>query len=515
MKKTAAVLAALLLCILAAACRSTDDVPGANAGSSDPAPEAGENRPAGAENWPLIRMEVCSYSGDETLEPEVENTLNRYLASIDAGVQADLVPIAITDRPTSLALMLSGTENRIDLYNWRWYSTVRGLVESNQCISLEKYRSIYPELWELFPEAVYDTCKVNGEQYSLPSADSFGTFQVYALRKDIADELGISSLDRKKISMDDLERYLLSAEELHPELCYQGSMWLEPLQNIDTFGDSHALGVLPDRGTSGTRVINYYGSGAFEEYCRMCHDFAEKGLFRDDPLNNSLTGAPMVNEGLCGGFLFEAYSCDYANSLMEAQCPGIPMVIFQITSPGCDNACVYGGWQISALCRNPDAAMKLLYLSYTDETVARLLAMGIEGRTYEVDENGCAWYPEGTDASNCGWNMSAPWFYPNECLCLPFETENAAYYTGMKDFWQNPEVQYSRALGFVFDTKPVFEEYAACSAIIDEYRPALMCGQVDVDAYLLRMNEELQNNGIDRIISEMQRQLDSFLASKS
>ena len=469
---------------------------------------------ADAYGWPVIRMEVCSFTDAAEKEELVENALNEYLISINAGVQADLLPIPIGNRSTQLTLMLSDKTNPIDLYAWRWYSTVTELVDNDQCISLEKYREIYPELWELFPEAVYDTCKVNGEQYSIPGADSFGNFQVYAMRKDLADEVGLGDRHGTRITLDDLEPYLEKAEELHPELCWLGDMWVKPVQGIDDLGDNHALGVLMNRGYNNTTVVNYYASEEFHAYCNRCKKYADMGFVRDDPLNNSLTGAAMINDGICGGFMFEGYSCDYANSLMKAQCPNYPMVVFQLTEAGCDNSCVFNGWQISSICEHPDEAMKLLYLAYTDVTVGRLLAMGIEGVTYKVDENGCAWYADGVTAENCGWNMSAPWFYPNECLCLPFETDYATYYTGMVEFWHDPEVRYSEATGFVFDNKAVFSEVKACSATVDEYRAALMAGQVDVDEYLGRFNEELRENGIDSIVAEMQKQLDAFTTSK-
>ena len=53
---------------------------------------------------------------------------------------------------------------------------------------------------------------------------------------------------------------------------------------------------------------------------------------------------------------------------------------------------------VSTVCKNPDAAMKILYLMATDEVVARYMILGIEGHNYSVDENGIARFPEGVDA---------------------------------------------------------------------------------------------------------------------
>ena len=150
--------------------------------------------------WPVVKMEVVSSTGEEAKEQEIEDALNEYLVSIDAGVQADLVPLAFGDRATQLTLLLTDSENGIDLFCWRFYSSVTDMVNNDQVIALDDYRDQYPELWEMFPESVYKTCQVNGKQYSMPAADSFGNFQVYTMRKDIAEEIGVMDLVGKKIT---------------------------------------------------------------------------------------------------------------------------------------------------------------------------------------------------------------------------------------------------------------------------------------------------------------------------
>ena len=36
--------------------------------------------------WPVVKMEVVSSTGEEAKEQEIEDALNKYLVSIDAGV---------------------------------------------------------------------------------------------------------------------------------------------------------------------------------------------------------------------------------------------------------------------------------------------------------------------------------------------------------------------------------------------------------------------------------------------
>ena len=520
-KLTAAILAAVMSIALIA-CGSAD--PGstgtqapsesAEAAPAEAAPAEASAEESNPADWPVIKVEILSFTDAQEKEPEIEQALNEYLVSIDAGVQADLLPIAIGDRATTLTLMLADPDNPIDLFGWRFYSTVPDMVHNDQIISLEKYRDVYPDLWDLFPEDVYRTCQVNGEQYSIPGADSFGNFQVYAMRKDVAEEIGVADKASTRITLEELNDILLKAEEAHPELCWHGDTAVLPLQGIDNFGETAWLGVLLNRGVDSHEIINYYASPEFRAYCEQCKWWKDNGMIVDDPLNNTYAGYTLMNDGVGGGYLFEAYNCEYALSLMKAQIQ-YETIVFQLTDFAGNNSCVYNGWNISSVCRNPDAAMKLLYLMYTDPQVCRYFTLGIEGLTYKVDENGCAWYADGKDVNNVGWNLSAPWFYPNECLSLPFETDYAGYFSDMAALWSDDSLKYSEAMGFVFDKTPVFDQYSACAAIVDEYRTALLMGQVDIDDYLARFNDELSANGIDEIVAEMQKQFDEFEASKN
>ena len=154
--------------------------------------------------------------------------------------------------------------------------------------------------------------------------------------------------------------------------------------------------------------------------------------------------------------------------------------------------------------------MKMLYLMSTDEKVARYFILGIEGVHYNVDEKGIARRPEGVTQNNSTWNQDCPWFYPNQCLSIPLETEMTTYYTDMLDAPNH--AKFSQAMGFVFDSAPVYDQMAACTTVVAEYRDALLYGLVDVDTYLEKFNEELKAAGIDEIIAEEQKQFDAWLA---
>ena len=460
------------------------------------------------EDWPVISVQVTALSPmpDEQL---VEDAINEYLCSINAGIQVDAIQIAFGDLATQMTLMLSDSQKPLDLFCWRAYSTVDGCVKNEQCIPLDKYLDIYPELWEMNPEKVLKTQQINGVQYAVPAVDSYATFETYMLRKDVAEDLGIADREGERITLEEMTQIMKDAKAKHPEYAYMINTNNELAIDIDSFGNSDWLGVLMNRGIGNTQVVNLYETQEWRDYCYLMKEWKDEGLMMDDPLNNELTFT-QYNNGVAAGCFMGGYSIDYIRAL-NASSP-YEAVYFPLTDLTGVSASVLGGWMVSSVCKNPDAAMKLLYLMATDEKLARLFILGVEGHNYVVDENGIARYPEGIDATNQTWMSNAPWFYPNQCLSIPLETDMTTYYTDMLDAPNH--AQFSDAMGFVFDSSPVYDQMAACSTVVAEYRDALLYGLVDVDTYLEKFNSELKDAGIDEIIAEEQRQLDAWLAAQ-
>lgn len=171
------------------------------------------------DDWPVVTVQTpaINMSPDEEM---IEEALNEYLVSIDAGVKIDMTQITLGDMSTTLTLMLSDNKEPLDVFCWRFYSTVDGCVKNEQCIPLDDYMEVYPDLWESYPDKVLQTQQIDGVQYAVPSVDSYGTYEVYALREDIAEELGIADRDGERITMDEMEQIMMDAKALHPEYAY-------------------------------------------------------------------------------------------------------------------------------------------------------------------------------------------------------------------------------------------------------------------------------------------------------
>ena len=73
----------------------------------------------------------------------------------------------------------------------------------------------------------------------------------------------------------------------------------------------------------------------------------------------------------------------------------------------------------------------------------------------------------------------------------------------------------SAHLGFVFDPTNVANEIAACNNVLSQYNSMLKYpGFKNPDAFLEEFRTNLKKNGIDKIVAEVQTQLDAWHAAQ-
>jgi putative aldouronate transport system substrate-binding protein len=162
---------------------------------------------------------------------------------------------------------------------------------------------------------------------------------------------------------------------------------------------------------------------------------------------------------------------------------------------------------ISRTSAHPDKAVQFLNLVNTDKYLYNLITQGIEGKHYtKIDANFIRPIP------NSGYAPNADWMYGNQFLAYFKEGQNISDWDDTMTM--NRSAKPSPALGFAFDSVPVQTELASVSAVVKEYELSLSTGTVDPARVLPEFLDKLKGAGSERIIAEVQRQLDAWKAGK-
>ena len=344
---------------------------------------------------------------------------------------------------------------------------------------------------------------LNDEIYGIPSCTSDSKCMGFVFRRDIAEALGIDWRSIK--TLDQLHEMLLSVKEHYPDMniIVPHGGRIIPRMIQDRLGNN--IGVLVDKRKDSSVVENFYKSEYFYNLCLQMREWNQQGLFMEKAYMGKEDRQSYLAQGDSFGSFLNLSEISIFNIARYVQ---YPMAAVQLAPRIADSDSCNMIWCISRDSKNPELAMKVLNLMYTDVEISRLLAYGQEGIDYEFAGAGYVKPADNPDYSPAEQWTSKVWSWP-----VGVEIEQWQEEDGLLDhvvFWDEP-VKDSPALGFLFDVSAVRVEVDACQYIIDKYENALLCGELWPKNGIESFNQELESAGIDRVIAEKQRQLDAFM----
>lgn len=391
-----------------------------------------------------------------------------------------------------------------------WYISLPHLLPTITVITLLSIGKIMNADFGMF----YSIVQENSVLY--PTMDVIDTYVTY--REDLREKY---DLPEKMETIEDIENYLevvTANEDILPINNIIGSvMWdnaMSTKYSLDSqFGSSNfdITYVLTDETVT---VVPLEQTDAFMEASQIRRRWYEKGWIPSNAMNDTET-INGIDEG--------KYACTIRWT-EDAYKP--------LTGPGekgaCmlypDSVCAQNNSLSNVIGFNKNAAnleramMFLEWMNASQENYDSVL-YGIEGTTYvlEEDENGnqSVMYPEGENAQNGYLDWSGRWaFWRDQWRRPGFELSQELIEKNREDLDYENNIKSPMA-GFTFDTDPVKEELANRQAVMDEYGKMLQYGlQEDVEAAVADYIDRMEVAGTDKIVEELQRQVDEFLAAK-
>ena len=164
------------------------------------------------------------------------------------------------------------------------------------------------------------------------------------------------------------------------------------------------------------------------------------------------------------------------------------------------------GFGISVYSQNQETAMKFLNAWYTDNELAVILTEGLEGIHWDFDDDGLIVVNPDRQYNTWRFGMG------NIFVLTPRNTDGADYFTGFNAY--NQAGIPTALLGFVFNSEPVAAEMAALTGVVEEFRPTITVGALDLETAVPAYLAALQANGIDRVLEELNNQVQEFLANR-
>ena len=367
----------------------------------------------------------------------------------------------------------------------------------------------------------WDETTISGQTIAVPSNQASPMGKIVAIRQDLADKYGISSLD----NWDDYMNYAKTiAEKETPEsgiyaLAASGDnneLWDVYRQQEDTFlaldSDYFDLiynykeGSLPE--ASDIKLV--YETDLFKSYANDMKELADAGAWSRSALTNTVTDDDAFGN-LQGASI--AWNTSVFTYIEQAeQTEGVVGAAYDLTKNNLVGCECYSNndMAIAAGSADPARAAMVLDILKCDTYLNHLWILGVEDEHYTINDAG-----EYTETDKAGdfaaYAISASWAIKNGDLKEAGGDPRAEKVT---ESWEERVVN-NPTVTFVFDDSNVADYKAAVSAVLNDYVPMLELGLVDdVDSTIDEMIKACYDSGLQNVLDEFSTQYDAWKATR-
>lgn len=507
-KIVALALALTMSMSMLAACGETDgagssDNPGKESESSvEESFESSEESENSADAAPEETVNITwyrYYPYAYTDEKEVVDAINAYIEPL-IGVTVNVINATEKEE---LDLALASGED-IDLFWTASWKNGFTYVKNHSAMDLTELIPNYPALQQSIPENIWEGAKLDGRNYYVPiyKESAVGYGMVYPI--SLAEKYGWN--------FDNVE----TLADLTPMLqdAYEGgaSHAYAPVGNgfanayIDTYSFVDYRYCVKADGSDNT-VLNMVELPEYAEFLKLMYEWNQAGYINDDNISSFTTGADLIQYISSEDVAFASWANVPDGEANASARYTVPCDIVTLTDNYINTNSPFGSaYMVNVNTEKADACLKFLELLSTDETLADLAVFGIEGKHYNLTEDGRVQLVENSGFSYSTWSscsVMAPTLQVGEA-----EDKKELYDTF------NKEAKVAVNSGFYFDTTKVEAEVAAIQAAYDEYQNLLELGFYNPDDYLPKFQEALKTAGVDKVIAEIQSQYDAWLQVK-
>jgi putative aldouronate transport system substrate-binding protein len=506
----------VVLSMVLAACQSGET----------PAPEAAQ--PAAATNAPAAELPTLDYyfvvAGryEDAEMAAVEAAANEILSK-EIGANIKFHTMTCADATTKVTLVINSGE-ACDLISFGGFAPIQPAITAGGLIPLEDLLPEYaPTVWSNFSERAWDsTRQVDGHIYGALNFD-IGGVEGAAMwaRTDLMDKYNFDWT--KATTPEAWEPYFDQIVANEPDVIplissdpFWGRAWWPKLYGYDPIDTS--IGAKGDFGGSiavkmddPTRtVVSAADTPEYKAAVEMNRRWYLEGYYLQTPPADAEMGSIRGNLGFAAFYVpFGAFWSTKA--MAENEWAGVPVVQALVQDPLVQSLYASGSsYGVCATSKNPEIAVKFIEEVNTNVDLLNLLNYGIQGVDWVwADEaNKVVTFPAGVDGTTVGWNPNTYWQFGDKRLMYLSTPEDIGLADRVAE--AKKTAIFSNMAGFVLDTSPIESDIANISSAATQYCDPVDKGLVDVEAGLKACQDGLKAAGIDKVIAEVQKQVDAW-----
>ena len=351
------------------------------------------------------------------------------------------------------------------------------------------------DIKEVVPENILDGVRVDGRIYAVPNMQILATPLAVWARKDLLDKYDFDLQSVENISDIEpfLEKVKAGEKGIYPFRTKWGpAMWV----NAMNWGEMKGSALWFNYETHEFKP--WYEVPEWNQYVEDLRSWYQKGYIRKDVASagDDSTDSKQNKYAVQVG----TYKPGQSAPDNQTNCEYDHKVLFTLPMDEGAGAGTMTG--ISITSKNPEKAYELIKLVNTDVELYNLICNGIEGKHYELTEEGkIVPNPESGYHPDTDWEFGCQY--------------NAYIDEGMPDdVWEQTKAINESALpspldGFTYDETETSLDLTNIKAVMDEYSDFITVS--DYDKYLKEYKARMEQAGIKKVYADIEKQAKAFL----
>ncbi len=402
-----------------------------------------------------------------------------------------------------------GAGEKFDLcFTAGWMNNYTLNANNGAYVALDDLLTTYaPGLYKSIPSGAWEASRVNGKIYGIPNQQIWAYWDHILVIKDLVDKYGwdLSTLKRP----EDVEPMLQDIKDNEPDMypTEMRSAMIDFLNHYHGLDFTGAPGLVVRYKDSTATVLSWWEVPEVVEWLKRLQTWYAKGYIRPDILTWKENSARAEIKARKYGFRWHNTGKP-GNEEEQKASYGYEWAMVRWGEPVMTTTNIIATMHaVSSTSDNPERAVQLMELMYTDKDLYNLIAFGIEGKHYtKIGENRVERIPDS------GYNPNTLWLHG---------TTFNAYLVGTQpdDLWEetaklNADAYPSVLLGFNLDLDPIKTLVASVKEAPSQYERGLKTGAIDFDENYPKLLDALRKAGIDELKAKVQDQIDAWLKTR-
>ncbi len=455
---------------------------------------------------------------------EMLEKLNERLNEL-VNAELEIYYIPWNNYQTNYNLKLSEKDGSLDLIGTAtdWLDAWKNVNLGNfMPLPDEMLKTYAPKTWAQVSEEHWNVCRVNGMIYLMPE-DNFTqwTNHGFMYRTDWAKEAGLNGVH----SWEDLTKYLSFVKKNKNVMPWDSdgaSSSFHPEGYIQSKSDFIIADGITSTNMFGTRKSNMkkiysplFEGNELVEYAKLMREWNQQGFWPKDIMTNG-NGNRSNRDEFCEGLVgveqhhTQTWYTQVYNKLKK-NVPGADSGFFWFGEESGNivyQTITHGAMAISAASKHPERALMVYDLIRNDEECYKLFNYGIEGVQFTRNSEGLREPVPGVPGITTNY-----WWGRNDQLEVRDTGTNWEVFDSINATYSKYKIDYPFGQ-IVWDLSNISSEIDAVADVYGQYMGNICYGQnPNPVQYVADFRQDLRKAGIEKIISELQKQLDSFYSN--